>query len=131
MPISQPTYDIRVDDLVTHVGAYADKITSEASVAATQTSSFTFSLGMKGQAVPASSASPIVATIPTNAAVPYPIGSWIELDRMGTGSVEFAASGGVPVIRNAAPVLTLRAQYSTAVARKIGTDEWLIVGDLG
>jgi hypothetical protein len=34
-------------------------------------------------------------------------------------------------IRTAASALTVRAQYATAMLRKIGTDEWLLVGDLG
>ena len=130
MSISQPTFSVRTDDLVTHIGAYADKITAEASIASTQSSSFTLSLGMKGQAVPVSSASAIVVTVPTNASVAFPIGSWVEIDRMGAGTVTIAAASGV-TIRNAAAVLTLRVQYSTAMLRKIATDEWLIVGDLG
>lgn len=109
---------------------YVDASTSEAVIASTQTGNFTLSLGMKGQAVPVSSGSAVVATVPPNTSVAFPVGSWVEIDRMGTGSVTVAAGSGV-TIRNAAAVLTLRAQYSTAMLRKIGTDEWLVVGDLG
>ena len=130
MAITQPTYPSRTDDLVTHVGAYADKVSSEASMASTQSTSFGLTLDMKGQVVPVSSSGAVVATIPNDSTVSFPVGSWIEIDRMGTGTVTVAAASGV-TIRNAAAALTLRAQYSTAMVRKIGANEWLIVGDLG
>jgi hypothetical protein len=107
-----------------------DQVSSEAAIDTTQTGSFSLSLGMKGKVVPVSSGSAIVVTVPPNSSVAFPTGSWVEVDRMGTGTVTVAPGSGV-TIRNAAAVLTLRAQYSTAMLRKIGTDEWLIVGDLG
>ena len=109
---------------------YVDASTAEAVIDSTQTGNFTLALAQKGKVVPASSASAIVATVPPNSSVAVPVGSWVEIDRMGAGSVTVAAGSGV-TIRNAAAVLTLRVQYSTAMLRKIATDEWLIVGDLG
>jgi hypothetical protein len=131
MAITQPTYSIQTQNLVTHIGSYVDTQVSEAAIATTQTASFTLTLAMKGQAVPVShAANPITVTVPLNSSVAFPVGSWVEIDRMGVGTVTIAATGGV-TIRTAASALTVRAQYATAMLRKIGTDEWLLVGDLG
>lgn len=109
---------------------YAEALTGEAAMASTQTTSFTLSLGMKGQSVPCSHASTgITVTIPLNSSVAFPVGSWVEVVRMGAAAVTIAA--GSTTIRCAVADRTLRAQYSTAMLRKIATDEWLLVGDLG
>ena len=102
----------------------------EVNLGTTQTASFTLTLAMKGQTVPVSSASAVVVTIPTNATAAFATKSWIQIDRMGTGSVTIAAASGV-TIRNPSAAATLRVQYSSAVLRKLGTDEWLLTGDLG
>jgi hypothetical protein len=109
---------------------YTDASTGEAVLATTQTGNFTLTLAMKGQVVPVSSASAVAVTVPPNSSVAFPVGSWVEVDRMGAGTVTLTAGSGV-TFRTAASALTLRAQYSTAMLRKIATDEWLIVGDLG
>lgn len=115
---------------VTALSTHVDQVAAEASIFTTQTNSFTLALTHKGQVVPVSSASAVTVTIPTNASVAFPVGSWIEVDRMGTGTVTLAAAGGV-TIRNAAAAFTLRVQYSTVMLRKIATNEWIVIGDLG
>lgn len=72
--------------------------------------------------------------IPTNASVAFPIGSVINVTQLGTGQTTIKAvtagtttitsTGGTP----AAPVL--RARYSAASCIKVGTDTWLVVGDI-
>lgn len=109
---------------------YIDASTSEALIDSTQTTSFTLALAQKGKVIPVSSGSAVTATIPPNSSVAFPVGAWVEIDRMGAGSVTIAAGAGV-TIRNAGTALTLRVQYSTAMLRKIATDEWLLVGDVG
>ena len=67
-------------------------------------------------------------TIPTNAAVAYPVGTQIQVVQMGSGLVTMATAG-TPTLRYS-PGLYLRAQYSSVTCLKIATDEWLLVGDL-
>jgi hypothetical protein len=67
-------------------------------------------------------------TIPTNTAVPYPVGTQIQVVQMGSGLVTMATAG-TPTLRYS-PGLKLRAQYSSVTCLKIATDEWLLVGDL-
>ena len=66
-------------------------------------------------------------TIPTNANVPYPIGTQIQVVAMG-GEVTMATAG-TPTLRYT-PGLKLRDRYSSCTCIKIATDEWILVGDL-
>ena len=74
------------------------------------------------------SASAITLTVPTNATVAYPVGTSIDILRVGAGAVDVAAAGGVTI--NATPGLKLRAQWSSATLIKRATDTWVLVGDL-
>jgi len=74
------------------------------------------------------SASAITLTVPTNATVAYPVGTSIDILRVGAGAVDVAASAGVTI--NATPGLKLRAQWSSATLIKRATDTWVLVGDL-
>jgi hypothetical protein len=67
------------------------------------------------------SASAISVTIPTNATVPFPIGTYFTLYRHGAGTVTPLASGGVTV-RN---IAAIASQYAAVIFRKRGTDEWI------
>ena len=64
----------------------------------------------------------------TNASVAYATGSQISIVQLGAGQVTVVGAGGVTV--NATPGLKLRAQYSAATLIKVGTDSWLLVGDV-
>lgn len=72
--------------------------------------------------------SSITVTVPTNASVPFPIGSAINLTALGNGIVSVTNAGGVSI--GSTPGLNLRTQYSTASLVKIATDSWLLTGDL-
>lgn len=72
--------------------------------------------------------SPMTVTIPSESNVAFDNGDRIDVTRYGTGSLTFAAQAGVTL--KSTPGLKLRAQYSTATLTKLGTNEWLIVGDL-
>lgn len=75
-----------------------------------------------------SSATAVTLTVFTNASVPIPVGYRLDLAQMGAGKVTVAASGGVTI--TATPSLGLRAQGSAASLIKVGTDAWLLTGDL-
>lgn len=68
-------------------------------------------------------------TVPINSSVAFPIGSLVYVEQYGAGQVTFAATVGV-TIRSSGGKLKLSGQYSGAYLRKIGTDEWIIIGDL-
>ena len=74
------------------------------------------------------SASATTLTVPTNATIAYPVGTSIDVLRVGAGAVDVAAAGGVTI--NATPGLKLRAQWSSATLIKRATDTWVLVGDL-
>lgn len=84
--------------------------------------------------VTASNASAQTYSIPTNASVAFPIGSQINIIRIGAGAVTIQAvtSGTTTVLSNAATAAApkLRAQYSAATLIKVGTDTWYVVGDI-
>jgi hypothetical protein len=91
--------------------------------------SATLALTDYGKVVEVTSSSSSIITVPTNAAVAFPIGTFIEVSRMGTGTVTIAAASGV-TIRNPTSVLTISPQYGSVVLRKRGTNEWVINGSL-
>lgn len=80
-----------------------------------------------GKLVTLSNASAIALTVPTNASVPYPVGSRIDFFQLGAGQVTFAGDTGVTV--NGAIGLKARAQYSPISIIKTGTNAWVLIGD--
>lgn len=72
--------------------------------------------------------------IPTNASVAFPIGSVINVVQQGAGQTTIqAVTSGTTTIQSTGATATapkLRAQYSAASCIKVGTDTWLVVGDL-
>lgn len=67
-------------------------------------------------------------TFPLNATIPIAIGSVVGWMQYGAGQITHTPAVGVTLRSSAS--LTSRAQYSSGTAMKIGTDEWLIDGDL-
>ncbi len=81
-----------------------------------------------GKIVEVSNASAITVTIPTNASVPYAIGTQITILQTGAGQITIADPSGGTL--NATPGKKLRAQWSSATLLKRGTDTWVLMGDL-
>ena len=67
-------------------------------------------------------------TIPLNSAVAMPIGAEIEIVRLGAGAVNIAAAAGVMLNGYEAGDTSIILRYAGAVLRKIGINEWLIMG---
>lgn len=72
---------------------------------------------------------PVVINVLTNASVAFDIGTQINITQLGTGSVSITGSAGV-TIRSSGNRYTLSQQYASATLIKIGTDTWLLAGDL-
>jgi hypothetical protein len=94
-----------------------------------KTASYTLaSVNEKDSMIEMNAAGATTVTVPTNAAVPFAIGTSLDILRVGAGAVDVAAAGGVTI--NATPGLKLRAQWSSATLIKRATDTWVLVGDL-
>lgn len=94
-----------------------------------KTASYTLSsLSERDSMIEVNSTSGTTITIPTNAAVAFPIGASIDISQISSGQVTIVGDSGVTV--NATPGLKLRTQWSTATLFKRGIDSWLVYGDL-
>jgi hypothetical protein len=98
------------------------------SINAQTGTTYTPVLGDNGKLVTLNNSSAITLTVPTNVSVAYATGAQINLAQIGVGQVTVVGDSGVTV--NGTPGLKLRAQYSGATLVKIGTDSWLLLGDL-
>jgi len=96
----------------------------------TQTgTTYTLVAGDAGDLVTLTNASAITLTVPTNATVPFAIGTQITIAQSGAGQVTVAGAGGVTV--NAADSATkLRTQWSAATLIKTATNSWILIGDI-
>ena len=74
------------------------------------------------------STSPVTITIPTNSAVPYPVGTTLDILGTNTGLITIAGDAGVTV--NATPGFKLRNRWSSATLFKRAENSWVIYGDL-
>ena len=68
-------------------------------------------------------------TIPTNASVPFPLGTQILVSQLGTGQTTITPAVGV-TLRSSGGKTKTAAQYSMCTLIKRGTDEWYLSGDL-
>lgn len=88
-----------------------------------------FALTDAGKMVRANSASPLTLTIPTNASVPFEIGTLILGYQAGVGVVSIDPDTGVTV-NSPGGLLDTSAQYAQFSLFKRDTDEWLLTGSL-
>lgn len=100
----------------------------------TQAASYTLALTDAGKSVEMNLGTATVLTVPANATVAFPVGSVIEIVRLGAGAVTLTPAAGV-VLRNRLEAAgttsrTITSQYSTVSFRKRAVDEWVLVGDL-
>jgi len=89
---------------------------------------YTLVLSDLAKLVTMDNAGTMTLTVPTNASQGFAIGDKIDILRKGAGALTVAGAGGVTV--NGTPGLKLRAQWSSATLVKLGTDAWVLIGDL-
>ena len=87
-----------------------------------KTASHTLALADRDRVVAFNGTSSQIVTVPTNAAVAFPVGSVVYINRINTGTVTLAASGGVTINKTG----TFAANEEIYL-RKRDTDYWLVV----
>lgn len=82
-----------------------------------------------GRLVTCDNAAAITFTIPPNSTVAFGIGTQINIMQLGAGQVTITAGAGV-TLRSQGSKLKTNGQFSVATCCKIGTDTWVVVGNL-
>ena len=96
--------------------------------AATAGSVYTLGTADSGKLLMCAGTASGTVQIPTNSSQAFAIGQKVDLAQLGTGTVTVVGTAGVTL--RSTPSAILRTQYSAASVVKIGTDEWLLMGDL-
>lgn len=89
--------------------------------------SYTFALPDAGRMVTLNNVSAITLTIPTEAAVAFPVDTRIDILRYGSGQVTVGGAG--VTIRSSGGRLKLSGQYAAATLWKKDANEWVLIGD--
>ena len=97
-------------------------------VTATRTADYTLALADAGCLVPLVSSAPLTLTVPTNAAVPFPVGTVLYVAQDGAGDVTVAAAPGVVMHVADGAGLKVPGQWSDVSLHKRGTDTWVLKG---
>jgi hypothetical protein len=96
-----------------------------------KTGSYQLLISDFGSVLTVSSSSNLEITVPANSSVPFPIGTKVEVIRMGTGDVSvIPVSGSGVTIRHKDNYSKISKQYAGAMLVKIAADEWVLIGDL-
>ena len=90
----------------------------------------TLSLSDAGTLQQVNSTSARTVTIPTNTSVAFPTGTEIEILRYGSGAVTLAAASGV-TITCSETARTIADRYTSVVLKKVGTNAWVLQGNVG
>jgi len=95
----------------------------------TQTgTSYTLVAGDKSEPVTMNNAGASTLTVPPNSSVAFVTGTSILISQLGAGQVTITAGAGVTI--RTPQTLLMRAQYTSCSLLKLGTDEWILSGDL-
>jgi hypothetical protein len=95
-----------------------------------QTGNYTLALADEGKVLRVNSSSNRTITIPKNSVVAFPIDTEIAILRYGTGTVSIAPVDGDVTLQSADGERKIRNRYGSVALKKIGTDEWVLVGSL-
>ena len=91
--------------------------------------SYTLALADNHRLVECANAAAITVTVPTDAAVAFPLGARIEIVQTGAGQITVSGAG-VTLRLPAGKTAKTRLQYSVIALTKRNTDEWILSGDL-
>ena len=110
---------------ITDLNSVADEI--YAPNAQTGTS---YTLALTDRVVTMDNASANTLTIPTNASVAFPTGSPLLVYMIGAGTTTIQGATGVTVNGTSGGSVDIQNQYQAAGLYKIGTDTWIVSGDI-
>lgn len=102
---------------------------NDATTLVNKTSSYTVALSDAGKTLTIDSASDLDVTIPPNSSTAFPVGSRLDVVRVGTGAVTFVPDTGVTV-NSKNSNKKIAARYSAASIIKTDTNTWVLIGDL-
>jgi hypothetical protein len=94
------------------------------------TANATLALADEGKVLRVNSSSNLTVTIPKNSAVAFPIDTEIAILRYGSGTVSIAPVDGDVTLQSADGERKIKNRYGSVALKKIGTDEWVLVGSL-
>jgi hypothetical protein len=94
------------------------------------TDNATLALADEGKVLRVNSSSNLTVTIPKNSVVAFPIDTEIAILRYGTGTVSIAPVDGDVTLQSADGERKIKNRYGSVALKKIGTDEWVLVGSL-
>jgi hypothetical protein len=97
------------------------------------TANATLALADEGKVLrvnPTTAADNITITIPKNSAVAFPVDTEIAIVRYNSGTVSIAPVDGDVTLQSANAERKIRNRYASVALKKIGTDEWVLVGSL-
>jgi hypothetical protein len=95
----------------------------------TYTTSHTLVAGNAGTLVKMSVSSAHTLTIPPEITYNFPVGTQIVVVQLGAGQTTITPGAGVSLVSEGGKRIT-KAQYATASLIKLGTDQWLLTGNL-
>ena len=96
---------------------------------ATATDNYTLVIHDAAKIVNMNKGSAVNLTVPPESSVAFTIGSQVLVNNYGAGQVTIVAGSGV-TLRSDGSKLKIASQYSAATLVKIGTDEWMVFGNL-
>ena len=92
---------------------------------------YTLGLAEVGKRLRTENGSATTITVPTNGTAAFNVGTIFLGYQYGAGQVTISPADGTVTLRTAYNAArTTRAQYSVFAIEKIGTNEWLVYGDL-
>jgi hypothetical protein len=91
--------------------------------------SYTVVLADAGKVVEMSNASANTLTVPPDASVPYPVGTYFHVRQGGAGQTTIAPGSGV-TLSSRGGALKLVGQWSEATLTKRATDQWVVTGEV-
>lgn len=93
-----------------------------------QTASYTLAASDANSFQRVSSATAVIVTVPTNAAVPFDIGTVVSFEQADVGTITLAGAGGVTVNALNGGLASV-GQYAIVVLKKVAADAWVLLGD--
>lgn len=102
---------------------------NDSTTLSAKTDNYTIALSDAGNTITMSATTDKIITVPANSVVPFPLGTRLDVLRLGTGGVSFVADSGV-ILNSKNSNKKIAAQYSGASLVKIDTNTWTLIGDL-